>query len=587
MVAEFLNDTRPDAYQRLVERLLASPAYGERMALVWLDAARFADSGGYQGDILRSMWLWRDWVINAYNGNMPFDQFTREQLAGDLIPNATENQRIATGFNRNHRINDEDGIILEEFRVEYVVDRVETTSTVWLGLTVGCARCHDHKYDPISQREYYQLFAYFNSIAEKGRGHGNAPPLLRRIPPKLARRIADLDVRLAAEKDKQARDTLTKQRDQLVASAPSVMVMQELPKPRDTHILIRGGYDRPGERVQPGVPASLNFAREQQLAPTAAPPANRRALSEWILDPHNPLTARVAVNRYWQMHFGRGLVESLDDFGLRGSLPTHPGLLDWLATEFVRTDWNVKAMQRLIVTSATYRQSSSGTRELLQRDPQNALLARAARFRLDAETIRDQALAASGLLVQRLGGPSVKPYQPPGLWDELMSASRKYEVGSGADLYRRSMYTFVRRTVPHPSMTIIDAPNRETCAMRRPRTNTPTQALVLMNDPQLVEAARVLADSVLSRSTEDSDSATLSWIIQQLLARPGHQRELAILNASLQHYRDRYQTDPQSAGRLVTIGASHPSANLDVSELAAWTAVVHLILNLDETLTRE
>ncbi|MEO1996279.1 MAG: DUF1553 domain-containing protein, partial [Planctomycetaceae bacterium] len=468
---------------------------------------------------------------------------------------------------------------------EYVADRVETMGTMFLGLTLTCSRCHDHKYDPIEQKDFYRLFAFFNSIAEKGRGHGNAPPLLRRIAPPLAARIAELDVRLEAEKDKPARAALAKQREQLVASAPSVMVMQELADPRATHILIRGGYDRPGERVQPGIPAALDFARDRRSDRAAA--ANRLDLSEWIVDPRNPLTARVAVNRYWQMHFGRGLVRSPDDFGLRGSLPTHPGLLDWLATEFLRTGWNVKAMQRLIVTSTTYRQSSSGTRELLQRDPENELLARTARYRLNAETIRDQALASSGLLVQRLGGPSVKPYQPPGLWHELMSASRKYEVGSGADLYRRSMYTFVRRTVPHPAMTIIDAPNRETCAMRRPRTNTPTQALVLLNDPQLVEAARSLAESALALSGQDGDSAVLSRMTRRLLARPARKRELEILNASLRHYRDRYLRDQKSAQQLVEIGASQPAANLAVSELAAWTAVANLILNLDETLTRE
>ena len=355
-VRRFANDDRPDAYERLVDRLLASPRYGERMALVWLDAARFADSGGYQGDILRSMWLWRDWVIDAYNAGMPFDQFTIEQLAGDLLPDTTQDQLIATGFNRNHRINDEDGIILEEFRVEYVADRVETLATVWLGMTARCARCHDHKYDPLSQREYYQLFAFFNSIDEQGRGHGNAPPLLHLIPPDVQAQLDKIDRQIAAaESGDDQVATLTKRREKLLAGVPNLMVMQELETPRRTHVLIRGGYDNPGESVERGTPSAVSPAFEG-FRP------DRLGLARWLVDPRHPLTARVAVNRYWQMYFGRGLVETAEDFGTQGSLPTHPDLLDWLADEFVRTGWNVKAMQRLIVTSATYRQSSAVSR---------------------------------------------------------------------------------------------------------------------------------------------------------------------------------------------------------------------------------
>ena len=425
-VDEFLADSSPAAFEKVTDRLLASPHYGERMAQVWLDAARFADSGGYQGDILRTMWPWREWVIAAYNAGMAFDQFTIEQLAGDLLSNPAQAQLVATGFNRNHRINDEDGIILEEFRVEYVADRVETTATVWLGLTLGCARCHDHKYDRLTQQDYYRLFAYFNNVAEEGRGHGNAAPVIQVFPPEyqaLHRRLEGAlngGPALPEEEAQVLREELKRLSDQ----APVAMVMRELDQPRETFVLVRGAYDRPGEKVAPGTPAAL------WPLPDDAPP-NRLALARWLLDDRNPLTARVAVNRYWQTYFGRGLVATPEDFGTQGLPPAHPELLDWLAVEFRQgrgsgqpAAWDVKHIQRLIVTSATYRQSSAIRREDYARDPENRLLARGARHRLTAEAIRDQALAAAGLLDRRIGGPSVRPYQPPGLWEELASAHR-------------------------------------------------------------------------------------------------------------------------------------------------------------------
>ncbi len=579
----FLADTSANAYERLVDRLLASPRYGERMALVWADAARFADSGGYQGDILRSMWLWRDWVIEAYNRGMPFDQFTIEQLAGDLLPDSTVEQRIATGFNRNHRINDEDGIVFEEYRVEYVVDRVETTATVWLGLTIGCARCHDHKYDPISQAEFYEFFAYFNSIDESGRGNGNAPPLLTVVPPDLQKKLDALDQRMESLRAGEAPAAeaiaeLQKQRDALAKQAPTTMVMLELPEPRETFVLVRGGYDRPSDKVLPGVPDVLDASKS-----TVA--ANRLDMARWLVDPKHPLTSRVAVNRYWQMYFGRGLVDTPEDFGTQGALPTHPDLLDWLATEFVRLDWNVKAMQRLIVTSATYRQSSAGSESLLDRDPENRLLARGPRFRLPVETIRDQALAASGLFVPAIGGPSVRPYQPAGLWFELTSASPTYEPSSGADLYRRSLYTFVRRTVPPPAMTAIDAPNREICVVRRPRTNTPLQALVVMNDPTYVEAARALAERSIHYAASDPDR--IRFAFRSLLAREPSEHELKTLTAALAFYRDRYSANKEAADALLGVGESPCNSKLPSTEVAAHTAIAMLIMNLDETVTKE
>ncbi len=731
-------DAQPQAaYERVVDRLLASPRYAERMAIRWLNAARYADTNGYQSDGERIMWRWRDWVINAYQRNMPFDQFTIEQLAGDLLPQPTLEQKIATGFNRNHRGNAEGGIIPEEYAVEYVADRVETTATVWLGLTIGCARCHDHKFDPIKQKEYYQLFAFFNNVPEHGRAikYGNSPPVIKsptvaqqkelgqleqrlaearrqlalagdidraqrewekellrqdqplqwfpgehlqaacadaadgqgldldRVPPvELDRKIGDfgfyhrfslslwfqagkssgtllsrmvdtdrgegyavrlvdgkvqlnlvkrwLDDSLRVETRRQldvgqwhhvlvtydgsrvaqgvriyingqaeplkvlldelnqsfrtdqpvrigagggpesrfhgriarvriyaeclgadeavtlavaepitllaktpatkrsaaqlaklracfldgyAPETvrqghqqvrqLTREREKRIDSFPTTMIMQELPVPRDAFVLIRGEYDKHGEKVQPGVPAALPRLSGAKL--------NRLALARWLVDPRHPLTARVAVNRFWQMYFGTGLVKTVDDFGSQGEPPSHPELLDFLATEFVRGGWNVKALQKLIVTSSTYRQSSRVSRELLQKDPENRLLARGPRFRLSAEMIRDQALFVSGLLVEKIGGPSARPYQPAGLAKEL--GADPYKQDQGENLYRRGLYTFWKRTVAPPMMINFDAPGRETCLVRETRTNTPLQALNLLNDVTFVEAARNLA----------------------------------------------------------------------------------------------
>ena len=601
-VDAFLSDKRPDAWARVVDRLLASPRYGERMAQVWLDAARFADSGGYQGDILRDMSLWRDWVIRAYNENKPFDEFTIEQLAGDLLDQPTQDQLIATGFNRNHRINDEDGIILEEFRVEYVADRVETLATVWLGLTARCGRCHSHKFDALSQREYYGLFGFFNSIDEKGRGHGNSEPLLRIVPPALQARIDALDrqladLRSAASPDnkpdeqttKQIED-LTRQRDKLVASAPTTMVMRELAAPRSTHLLIRGAYDRPGGAVDIGTPSAIAPAFDGF-------PANRLGLAKWLVDPRNPLTARVTVNRYWQMLFGRGLVETSEDFGTQGQLPSHPELLDWLATEFVRSGWDVKSLLRLIVSSSTYCQTSQVSASAWQADPDNRLLSRGPRFRLSAEALRDQALFASGLLNEQLGGRSVRPYQPEGLWDELASASRKYEQSIGGDLYRRSLYTFIRRTVPPPSMTTLDATDRELCTVRRQSTNTPLQALVLMNDDTWVEAARALAERCLTEGPRiarfpggeavNANSQSLTRAFRVLLARSPTPQELSLLTETLSHYRHRFVTAPDDARKLISTGESKPDETLNIVDLAAYTAVCSLLINLDEAITRE
>jgi hypothetical protein len=825
------------------------------MAARWLDAARYADSNGYQFDGERAMWRWRDWVINAFNRNEPFDQFTVEQIAGDLLPNATLDQKIATGFNRNHRINTEDGIIPAEYAVEYVVDRVETVSTVFMGVTLGCARCHNHKYDPFTQKEFYEFFAYFNNVPERGRGmkYGNTPPVipaptaeqqaaLRALQSRihtasdfLDRREAsiakaqraweprisaaapvwwapaeDLAVALPLESDAPAKavdgtvtyvpgrqgksaqfdgktyldagdvakfdiddrftlaawvysdqtpdgpvvtrmkddpkgrgfglhvnhgkvhmqitsayaddavrmeseetlspgrwyhlaatyngssmadgmhvyvdgkpvrmkvelDTLYRpfrnagrefreplrvaggwgkerrfrgriddvrvygrvlnkneiaalalgesinevarkpagsrnpaenlvlrryflenaapeeiregwkrlaalggEKAKLELTFPTVMVMAERPVPRETHLLIRGAYDKPGETVQPGVPAVL-----PPLPPDL--PKNRLGFAKWLVDPANPLLARVTVNRFWQMYFGTGLVKTTEDFGSQGEWPSHPELLDWLATEFIRSGWDVKALQKLIVTSATYRQSSKGSPELLRRDPENRLMARGPRFRLPAEMIRDQALAVSGLLYEKVGGPSVKPYQPEGLWKELAMQDMDYVQSKGNDLHRRSLYTFWKRTIAPPMMANFDAAMRESCVVRDTRTDTPLQALNLMNDVTFVEAARFLGQRMIKEGGKDAD-ARLRYGFRLVTARLPNSAEAQLLRNNLQYHLDYFAGKPEEAKTFLSQGEFSCDATLDQRQLAAYASVGSLLLNLDEAVTKE
>ncbi len=858
-IDDFLRDTSPGAYEKVVDRLLLSPRYGERMAVRWLDSARYADTNGYQTDAERYMWRWRDWVIKAFNDNMPFDQFTVEQIAGDMLPSPTLDQLIATGFNRNHRGNGEGGIIEEEYAVEYVVDRVETTSTVWLGLTMGCARCHDHKYDPLTQKEFYRFFAYFNNVPEKGKAfkYGNSPPFIPAPTPAHLTELDDLEVkvenaqrkfdelkpemqaaleqweeslvqsdfvdwtlwdnliahyrldgavtghtprapearaklidglphfkkgkivqansfdgksyidagyvadfrfqedftlsawiyptaangailsrtsestteikgygiylvdgkvqfnlvtrwlddstrvetaeplalnrwhhvsavydgsrlakgavvylngkpaemtvvvdtlnqdfgvskplrigavagpgarfrglmddvrvydralrpdelavvatesplneiarlkpdkRTAAQSDKlrlafldeyapahirEARETLTavrKEREAFIKSFPTVMVMKEREVTRPTHLLVRGQYDLPGEKVTPGVPAALPPIPE-------GVPNNRLGLARWLVSPSNPLTARVTVNRFWQSYFGAGLVKTVEDFGSQGEWPTHLELLDWLATEFVESGWDVKQLQKTIVMSATYRQSSRVTPELASKDPGNRLLARGPRVRLPAEVVRDQALAISGLLVEEIGGPSVKPYQPAGLWTEL-AGGRDYEQGHGNDLYRRSIYTFWKRAVPPPQMLNFDSAGREACTVRETRTNTPLQALNLMNDVTFVEASRKLAERMMTEGGR-TPQERIGYGYRLATAHELKPESHEILVGGYRHYLDNFQTDRRAALELVRQGESERDQALDVAQLASYTTVASLILNLDETITKE
>jgi len=854
-VDAFVKDKSANAYEKQIDRLLASPHFGERMAMPWLDLARYADTHGFHIDSHRDMWPWRDWVIRAFNNNMPFDRFTVEQLAGDLLPNATLDQKIASGFNRNHMINYEGGAIPDEYLVEYVADRSETTSTVWMAMTMTCARCHDHKYDPIKQKDYYRMFAFFNGVKEKGLDgrDGNADPFLRLPTGEQQKRLDDLTARikareseLADEKVKPAQEQWEKQRlalldyaspaglrsglvahyemdgtvndhsgayrhgqvlrgepamvqtsvgkatlfgtpshlelgkfdlgaeysiaawlvqghhepqtvfqqpgrlsvwwdasdplphlrrgahlhvetpgghlrtrDRLVQTdqyhvailhtqaggvtiringvavpvvreaqssvtpgpagvltigqekdteerngfrgriadlrlysrvlsegelqylavdhriphmlsvpakqrakeltqrlreyflahvapvetkaawadlrqlreqkailddaIPNTMVMSEMDKARDTFVLGRGDYRNHGEKVTPNVPAVL-----PPLSPGAKP--DRLALANWLVDPQHPLTARVAVNRYWQNYFGTGLVKSSENFGTQGDAPSHPELLDWLATEFQRTGWDVKAMQRLIVTSATYRQSSKATPALTELDPENRLLARMSRFRLSAELVRDNALAVSGMLTKKIGGPSSYPYQPPGIWEEIsrgeIFSAQVYKESKGEDLYRRGMYWFWKRTAPPASLTTFDAPDREKCVVRRSITNTPLQALVLLNDPTYIEASRVLAQNVLREAGGDP-AKRLALAFRRVTGRSPIPREVTVLGDLASKQMARYARDPKGAQALVSIGESPVDASIPVAELAAWTNVATVLLNMDEAITKE
>ncbi|HET6327426.1 MAG TPA: PSD1 and planctomycete cytochrome C domain-containing protein [Planctomycetaceae bacterium] len=584
-VDEFARDADDWAYERLVDRFLADPAFGERWARPWLDLARYADSAGYASDPLRTIWLYRDWVINAFNVNMPFDQFTVEQLAGDLLPNPTTDQLVATAFNRNTMTNTEGGTDDEEFRVAAVKDRVDTTMDVWMGLTIGCAKCHSHKFDPITQAEYYQFFAIFNQTADNDQP--NESPTISFPSPAAAGQREAIDAQIAALKKR----TSSKKDPKLAARIaklnrskprdPSVPVMRELPrdKNRETHVMIKGNFLVPAEAVGPGVPAFFG-------ALPKGPSSDRLAMARWLVDRNNPLTARVAVNRIWSQIFGQGIVETEEDFGTQGRPPSHPELLDYLAVEYQQHGWDTKALIRRLVTSATYRQSSRETPEVVQKDSANRLYSRAPRFRMEAEMVRDQALALSGLLSQRMKGPSVFPPQPDGLWRAAFNGSdRTWATSPGAEAHRRGLYTFWRRTIPYPSMTTFDAPSREVCSVRRVRTNTPLQAFVTLNDPVYVEAAQALSRRIMLEGGL-SPRERCRFALRLCLARPPKPEQVAELEALLLDERRHYQADLPAA-RALAVGAEGTlPAGLDAADLAAWTVVANVLLNLDGVLTK-
>ena len=568
----FLADTSPYAYERTVDRLLDSPRYGEHMALGWLESSRYADTDGYQNDRLRYMWVWRDWVIRAFNDNMPFDRFVTEQMAGDLLPERNFFTQVATGFNRNHRINSEAGSIPDEWIVEYIADRVETMGTMFLGLTLNCARCHDHKYDPIAQKDFYRLFAFFNGIDEAGLGpnNGNSPPF---IPvPKNWPNLSGDETQFVVPEPMKIKVVQTSVPRPQPGSPETVMVMHQLAKPRPTFVLNRGQYDQPdkSEQLHPATPPVLGTWNKKW-------PGDRLGLARWLTDPKNPLTARVTVNRMWQHHFGLGLVKTSENFGVQGEHPSHPALLDWLATEFIRRKWNVKSMHKLIVTSATYRQFSD---RRLERDPENRLLARGPRKRLTPYAIRDTALFTSDLISGKIGGPSVKPYMPPGIWKSISNAA--YKQDKGDKLYRRGMYTYWRRTLPPPTMITFNAAAREICTVRNDLTTTPLQALTLLNNKTFVESARFLAERMLRRNDKPPDRIT--WAFRSVTSRAPSPNELKLLLADLRSYEKEFTNEPVSAKKLLNIGERKADAKLPPARLAAYTLIANTLLNLDEAI---
>ncbi len=640
-IKQFEEDHSENAYEKVVDRLLASPKYGERWCWEWLDVARYADTNGFQGDPTRSMWPWRDWVIDAFNHNLPYDQFTIQQLAGDLYPNATTENILATAFNRNHMYNGEGGRIPEETRVENVFDRVETMGTTWLGLTMNCSRCHDHKFDAIAQKEYYQFYDYFNQTSEEGIGyHGRVAPVLDLSPPVKLEKVAELQKYVDEMSTKVANKELEKfprnknlpasesvlaagldgdnlyalgytpnqrnpyyigllqnyfqdrdpeyttllkdlknaknNRDRQSADNLQVMVMDQLEHPRPTFVLERGTYDKPMEQVFKNVPKVLPKLPEHATN-------DRLTLARWLVTRDHPLTARVTVNRYWQNFFGHGIVKTIEDFGVQGALPTHPDLLDWLAVDLMESNWDLKAFFKKIVMSATYKQSSKVSATLLEVDPENLYYARATRMRWPSWMLRDQALMISGLMVDSIGGPSVNSYQPPGVWEEATFGKIKYQQDHGDALYRRTLYTFWRRIVG-PTI-LFDNASRQTCTVKASITNTPLHALTTLNDVTFMEAARVMASRVLKK--ENTDRARITLAFELATSRKPVEQEFAILDLRLNKLRKEYSETIDEAQMIISIGEHPKDPNPSTTEHAAYTALCSLLLNLDETLTRQ
>ena len=566
MQDRFLRDESPEAYEKMVNELLSSKHYGEKMAVSWLDLARYADSHGYQDDGLRTMWPWRDWVIHAFNSNYSYAKFASWQLAGDLMPRPSKEMMLATGFNRNHKITQEGGVIDEEYRVEYVNDRTNTFSKSFLALTFECARCHDHKYDPISQKDYYSTYAFFNQVPEKGL-FGTIDASFA-DPPNMSITTKDVQSIL---KFIHKKDTAT----------VDVMVMKDSVRWRPTYVLSRGNYDMPGPEVRAGIPKSIlpfNPAKYSQ---------NRLGLSRWLLDPANPLTSRVFVNRMWAQFFGRGIVKTVGDFGMQGELPTHPELLDWLAVDFQTHGWNIKRLVKQIVLSATYRQASTVTSASQKVDPENIYLSRMSRIRIPAEQIRDQVLASAGILNPEIGGPSVKTYQPKGLWEVATSGRgslMNYIQDHNQDLYRRGMYVFIKRTVPPPTMLIFDASNRDQCEVQRGRTNTPLQALVMMNDPHVLESSRVLASRISHEKGSMEEKLTRAF--RRIVCRAPKEKELKMLLAYYKSEQESCVKNPKKVQKLMQIGEYKQDKAAVTGSTAAMMLTIQLIFNLEEAIMR-
>ncbi|MGZ8921040.1 MAG: DUF1549 and DUF1553 domain-containing protein, partial [Limisphaerales bacterium] len=633
----------PGAYAQLVEKLLASPEYGERMAIPWLDVVRFADTIGYHSDTPRNIWPYRDYVIRAFNNNKPFDQFTLEQLAGDLLRDPTTEQKVASAFNRLLLSTEEGGAQPKDYEARMLTDRVRAVGTVWMGQTLGCAACHDHKFDPIAQKDFYAMGAFFADITEPIIGKREDGMLvtneeqggqLKQLEKRLAQLQQEFDaakpeleeafarwekeqlaplsallkdeiasvLRIPAEKRKPKQKEMLfghfksvapelaglrtsiadarKQKDDFTGTIPRCLVSVSSEKPRTVRVLPRGDFlNESGEIVQPALPHFLAGA------PSPDKKLTRLDLARWLISRENPLTARVTMNRLWKQFFGTGLSKVLDDLGAQGETPPNQALLDFLACEFMNSGWDMKHMVRLVVMSDTYQQSSAASPELRARDPDNRYLAAQSRWRLEAELVRDNALAVSGLLVRKLGGPSANPYQPDGYWENLNFPVRTYNASRDENQYRRGLYTWWQRSYMHPSFLAFDAPTREECVAERTRSNIPQQALVLLNDPSYVEASRAFAERILTECTVDTRTR-LNWAWRQALARSATSEELATLESLYTKHLTEYTADPQSAEMLLAVGLKERNKDLPISELAAWTNLARAILNLHEVITR-
>jgi Protein of unknown function (DUF1553)/Protein of unknown function (DUF1549)/Planctomycete cytochrome C len=567
MMDDFLADKSANAYEKIIDKLLQTPQYGEKMAVQWMDVARYADSYGFQDDNIRTQWPWRDWVIHAFNTNLPYDQFLTWQIAGDMLPDSSKEKILATGFFRNHKYTEEGGVVPEEYRISYLIDKTKTFSKAILGITMECAQCHDHKYDPFSQKDYYSLLAFFNNTKEVGyEGDVSVSkpaknPILTITPEDRKNILSFINTK----------DT----------GKMTVSVMGERDTLRKTYLLKRGAYDQPGEEVRAtAVKAVMPFD-------TTRFARNRLGLSQWTVDKNNPLTARVFVNQLWQELFGKGLVKTSGDFGMQGELPSHPELLDWLSVDFMEHGWDIKRLIKQVALSATYRQSAKVSATQLKEDPENIYLSRSPRQRLKAEFVRDMYLASSGLLVKTIGGASVKPYQPKGLWEQATSGRgvlAVYKQDHNEDLYRRGLYTFIKLTVPPPGMGMFDASNRDQCEVKRLQTNTPLQALIMMNDPSVLEASRVMAQNLLNASSVEKENINTAF--RKIICRKPTDKEMDMLADYYKEQLQLFKQNKSAAAATLATGEFPLDAKTDAALLAALMKVVNIIYNMEEAIVK-
>jgi len=567
LMDKFLEDNSENSYEKTIDALLQTSQYGEKMAVHWMDVARYADSYGFQDDNIRTQWPWRDWVIHAFNNNMPYDKFITWQLAGDMLPDANKEEILATGFFRNHKYTEEGGVIEEEYRIQYLIDKTKTFGKAILGISMECAQCHDHKFDPFSQKDYYSLLAFFNNTKETG-FEGDVT----------ASKPAKNPILTITAEDRKNILSFINSKD---TGKITVSVMGERDTVRKTYLLSRGEYNLPAEEVRPmAVRAVMKFD-------TTKLPQNRIGLAAWTTDKKNPLTARVFVNQVWQEFFGRGLVKTSGDFGMQGELPTHPELLDWLAVDFMEHGWNIKRLVKQIMMSATYRQSATISEEQIKKDPENIYLSRSTRQRLKAEFVRDMYLSSSGLLVKTIGGPSVKPYQPKGLWEQASSGRgvlAVYKQDHEESLYRRGLYSFIKLTVPPPVMGMFDASNRDQCEVKRLQTNTPLQALIMMNDPAVLEASRVLAQNLSIEKSTTTEKITKAFRL--IICRKPTEKEIKLLSDYYNEQLQSFQQKKLNAASTLKVGEYELNEKIDKIQLASLMKLINIIYNMEESIMK-